>query len=69
MMGSLGSLDSHFFSRINYRKISLLGTFQGVTCSRHVTLESLTATLPDSGMIGRNPLSLNKLFSGDAIVA
>lgn len=55
MMGSVGSLDSHFFPRINYKKISLLRTFQGVTCSRHMTLESLTATLPDSGLIGKKP--------------
>lgn len=41
------------FLRINYRKISLITSLQGVTDSRHVTLKRITALLSESRMIWR----------------
>lgn len=62
-MNSLGSLDILFFSRINYKNISLIGIFQGVTHSRHSTLRRVTAVLPDSRMIGKKPVFSTRRLS------
>lgn len=75
MMNSLGSLDFLFcsFSRINYKKISFIRTFQEVTCSRHLTLKRVTSMLSDSRMMGKKPIFSTKrqsmaLFNVDVIV-